>query len=109
MRSGVQSHLARGARRAAWATAGALLLGVGLAFLTGAAWLVLEALRGPAFAALVIGLVYAGAGLLAFGLGARRARCNLPPPPAEEQGERVFERMAVAFGEGFRAGKAMRR
>ncbi len=108
MRSGVQAHLARGARRAAWATAGALLLGVGLAFLTGAAWLVLEALRGPAFAALVIGLVYAGAGLLALGLGARRARCDLPPQ-AEGQGARVFEQMAVAFGEGFLAGKAMRR
>ena len=113
MFSAMQSHLARGARRAAWATAGGGLLAVGTAFLTVAAWLVLSETRDAQFAALVIGLFYVGVGLVALALGTKRtskppATAAAPLTPQDGQQD-VFERIAAAFGEGFQTGKAMKR
>ncbi|PTQ74924.1 phage holin family protein [Celeribacter persicus] len=105
----LQSHLARGARRAAWASAGALLLLVGAGFLTVTAWLVLSSLRDAQFAALVIGLFYVGAGLIALAMGARRPPPVTPRPDPCQMQQDLFERIAIAFSEGFQAGKAMRR
>ncbi|WP_066707612.1 hypothetical protein [Celeribacter ethanolicus] len=110
MLNAVHTRVARGARRAAWASVGLLLLLVGTGFLTVAAWLVLSALHGAQFAALVIGLLYVGAGLMALALATKR---QTPPTPlASPSGptqQDLFARIALAFGEGVQAGRSMRR
>jgi hypothetical protein len=74
--------LADAGRRAALGFGAAVLLLIGLAFLTVAAWLALAALRDPLFAALVIGLVYLGLGLILLAMAGRRAPPPPPPDPA---------------------------
>ncbi|MBU2935883.1 MULTISPECIES: phage holin family protein [Pacificibacter] len=108
----LQEKAAQGAKRAAWATMGTVLLCVGIAFLTTAAWMVLSTLQDTLFAALVIGFVYTGLGGIAVALG---ASSNRPPkksatplaPPARK--DDTFERMAAAFLTGFQSAKDYRR
>ncbi|SFR08702.1 hypothetical protein [Poseidonocella sedimentorum] len=121
MLEALQDKAAEGARRAAWAVVGSLLLAVGAGFLTVAAWMVLDAVRDAQFAALVIGLTYAGGGILALGFGAARTHRSRRPLGHGAQGPAhlrstpeapaadPFERMARAFAEGFQTGRAMRR
>lgn len=105
-----QRQLAQGARRAAWATAGTLLLTVGLAFLTAAAWMVLSTVKDAQFAALVIGCVYIGFGGIAVAIGVRSNRaCDPLPSPRPASPDDTFERMATAFFAGFQSAKEFRR
>ncbi|MBU2867785.1 phage holin family protein [Pacificibacter marinus] len=105
-----QRQLAQGARRAAWATAGTLMLVVGLAFLTSAAWMVLSALRDAQFAALVIGCVYVGFGGVAVAIGMVSNRVPDPQPLPRPAGpDDTLERMAAAFFTGFQSAKDFRR
>lgn len=105
-----QRQLAQGARRAAWATAGTLLLVVGIGFLTAAAWMVLSTLKDAQFAALVIGFVYVGLGGLVVAIGMTSNRApdirSLPHPVGPDD---TLERMAAAFFTGFQSAKDFRR
>ena len=79
MINALQEKAAQGAKRAAWATAGTVLLCVGVAFLTAAAWMVLSTLQDALFAALVIGFIYTGLGGI---VPPKKAQRLLRPLPA---------------------------
>lgn len=105
----IQTHLARGARRALWASVGMVLLLTGLGFLTASAWLVLSAMYGGKFAAMVIGFGYVGAGLIVLGLGAKRnnspSRCTDPARTPDS----LTEQILIAFSGGVQAGKDIKK
>lgn len=84
-----QRAIADAGRRAVLGLGAMLLLTVGLAFLTVAAFIALAALRDPLFAALVIGLAYLGLGLILMALAGRR-----PPAPPQPSPEELAERAA---------------
>ncbi|ARC89822.1 hypothetical protein [Rhodovulum sp. MB263] len=92
--------------RLALGTAGSLCAGVGCAFLTVAAWLVLSAGHGAVFAATVIGAVYLGAGLILWGLSLRPRQPRRVEAPADPYGP--FIHMAEGFAAGLEAGRAAR-
>lgn len=86
------------------------LLAVGLGALSVALWLVLEALRGAAFAWAVLGLIYLAAGLVTMAVAALlgRARRDAAPPAQVPLGI-TLATMAEAFVTGFAAGARLRR
>lgn len=104
----LQYKAAQGARRAALGAAGVTLIGVGTGFLTVAAWLVLSALRDAQFAALVIGLVYFGAGgiFVAMSMRPRIPSRSAHVPNVEPTTQ--AENIAAAFFRGFQTGKDFR-
>lgn len=86
------------------------LIALGFLALTAGLWLVLEALRGAAFAWAVVGLVYLGAGLLVLGAALVSGRRQPPPPPApESQLASVIAAMTEGFVAGMAAGRDLRR
>lgn len=100
---------ARTARRAGLLCGGAVLMIVGLAFLTVSLWLHLSLVYGAVFAATVLGTAYFGIGLLIIGIAAAGERrmppedhppvhVNKRPPPAD--GPAIVE----AFLYGMQAG-----
>lgn len=93
--------------RLALGTAGSLCAGVGAAFLTVAAWLVLSAGHGAVFAATVIGSAYLGAGLVLWALSLRPRQPERTAPPADPY--TPFIHMAEGFAAGLEAGRAARR
>ncbi|GGE20041.1 hypothetical protein GCM10011360_05960 [Primorskyibacter flagellatus] len=88
-------------RRAGFGLGGALLMVVGVGFLTAAAWLILSEARGAQFAALVIGFGYVGAGAVVMAVGTRRVP-HAPAPGITASG------LSAAFAQGFGAGVATR-
>ncbi|UYV38261.1 hypothetical protein N4R57_04005 [Rhodobacteraceae bacterium D3-12] len=80
MLSGIKQTAADAARKAGLLTGGLLCVGVGLAFLTAAAWIYLAATLDALAAASIIGGVYAGLGLILIGVasssGARNAQAR---------------------------------
>lgn len=104
----MQEKAARGARRAALGAAGLILAATGIAFLTAALFIVLSALRDPAFAALVVGLIHAGAGALLLALSRAKSHKPAAPPRPERQPEEPITVLASAFMKGFDSGKAVR-
>ena len=87
-------------RRAGFGLGGAVLMVIGAAFLTIAAWLALAEAQSPQFAALVLGCVYFGVGALVVALGTRRPRRVVPKSSASG--------LSAAFAQGFGAGAATR-
>lgn len=81
---GLDARLRRAARGAALGGVGALLVVVGGGFLLAAAWLALAALLDAVMASLLLGLVLAGAGLIAIGIVGRRPPDPAPPPETDE-------------------------
>jgi hypothetical protein len=71
MLASVKYAAAHAVRKAALLTVGLLLLGVGLAFLTAAMWIVLSAAFGTLVAAAVLGAAYCGLGLIVIVLGSQ--------------------------------------
>ncbi len=71
MLSQIKTSATKSLRRAGFISAGAILVSVGAAFLTVAAWLTLSSTFDALMAATVIGSVYFGAGLLVIGLNLR--------------------------------------
>ncbi|MBV7407777.1 hypothetical protein [Maritimibacter sp. DP1N21-5] len=105
------------ARRAAFSLAGALLLMVGLAFLTVAAWIGLVQATDTLTAALVIGGAYTGLALIAFAFAIRRPRvpmrdpyvaAAMATPPRHKSGLEEAGGIAAAFMSGLNAGSAAR-
>ncbi|WP_298493500.1 hypothetical protein [uncultured Maritimibacter sp.] len=110
-----KAHLA--ARKAAFGLVGVLLLTVGLTFLTTAAWIGLVQVADTLTAALVIGGVYTGFGLIALALAARRPRVPVRDPyvagamatgHATKSGLENVGGIAAAFMSGLNAGTAAR-
>lgn len=89
-------------RRAGFGLGGALLMAIGAGFLTVAAWIALAEVRDAQFAALVIGGVYFGLGLIVLALGSRRP--HVPPAAAPLS----MSGLSAAFAQGFGAGVATR-
>ncbi|WP_245964136.1 phage holin family protein [Roseovarius spongiae] len=91
--------------------AGGLLLIVGMAFLTVALWIFLAAAESALIAALVIGLLYVGLGLILFAVAsARRRRAERRAALAAAQTPKSSPLMQVAegFAIGMQAGRAAR-
>lgn len=106
---GIEHKIAETARKAGIMTASAALTIVGAAFLTTAAWIYLSAEHSSAFAAVVIGLIYLGAGVITLAYGLSR-----PPRPksvAEDSlGELTpMQLVLVSFLKGLDQGKKARR
>lgn len=70
----LKSAAADTVRRGAWIGGGGVALAVGLGFATLAGWLVLETMRGPLYAALVLCCVYLGLGFVMLAVGLRHKR-----------------------------------
>ncbi|MCR9127167.1 MAG: phage holin family protein [Rhodobacteraceae bacterium] len=81
----LKTEAARTARRAGLAGGGLLCVGAGAAFLTGAAWLLLDQLAGALVAATVIGAAYLGAGLILIGLASVRTAPSTHPHEARNR------------------------
>lgn len=79
---GIEHKVAGAARKAGLVTASAVLTCVGAAFLTVAAWIYLSTVHSTGFAALIIGLVYVGAGVVVMAMAVSRK----PSPPMPVQG-----------------------
>ena len=80
MFAGVKYAAASAARKAALMIAGLLLLGIGLAFLTAAMWMVLSMAYGTLTAAAVLGAVFCGIGLIVLALASSPRRRHVAPP-----------------------------
>lgn len=90
------------ARSIVLSSVGGLSLAVGLAFLTVAAWIFLTAVATPLTAALVIGGVYTGLGLIMMGLSS--ARSTEPAPVARTHAPSEAPPLMQAFLHGMQAG-----
>jgi len=67
----LRASLQRAGRRAAMMLAGALLLAVGVGFLTAAGWMLLSEAFGPLVAAAVLAGIYGGTGLILLAVAGR--------------------------------------
>lgn len=107
---GLKHKVAGAARKAGLITASAALTCVGAAFLTAAAWIYLSAAHSPSFAALIIGLVYLGAGAVVLAMALSRPA---PPPPPPQQdalgGLSPMQLVLVSFLQGLEQGQNAKR
>ncbi|MGO4909623.1 phage holin family protein [Pseudorhodobacter sp. W20_MBD10_FR17] len=101
---GLKHKVAGAARKAGLITASAALTCVGAAFLTAAAWIYLSAAHSPSFAALIIGLVYLGAGVVVLAMAVSRPP---PPPPPQDPlgGLSPMQLILVSFLRGLEQGQ----
>lgn len=89
-------------RRSALGLVGIVCLLVGLGFLTAALWQLLVLWNGPVAAALVLALIWIGAGLVLLAV----ARPPPPPPPLAHQ---PLAELVAALLDGIEAGVRSRR
>lgn len=108
-----QDAAARTGRQAAIGLGAAICLSVGLAFLTFASWLFLISVTTPLNAALIIGGVYSGAGLIMIGslsagdngtVSSSENQAQSSTPTDENMGPKIVE----AFMNGLQAGRRVR-
>lgn len=106
---GIEHKVAETARKAGLVTVSAVLTLVGAAFWTTAAWIYLSAEHSAVFAAVLIALVYSGAGLVLLAVAMSR------PHRAEFRerdplgGMSPMQLVAVSFLQGLDQGKKARR
>lgn len=115
----IQHQVEAKARRAALGLAGAMLLVIGIAFLTAAGWIALAIMADHLTAALIIGCVYVGLGLILFGVKhmQRRREITLAKQAAAARGAApagaglagMTPALISAFLDGFSAGAVSRR
>tara|TARA_R110002051_G_scaffold1008_1_gene4873 strand:- start:6866 stop:7204 length:339 start_codon:yes stop_codon:yes gene_type:complete len=108
---GVERKVAAVARKAALFSASALLATVGVAFLTGAAWLLLVELRSPLFAATVIGSVYVGLALVGLGIASSSSDRTVVPHDRTHDlnGLSPLQLVVVSFLQGIEQGARSKR
>lgn len=80
---GIERKLAKTAKRAGLLSGGLLLCTVGAAFFTVAVWCALLPFFGMAATALIVGAIYAGAGLICIGLGMGRDKQTRHTHPSD--------------------------
>lgn len=105
---GLELRLQRAARNLAAFSIAGILAGVGIAFLTVAAWITLAEMRSDSFAALVIGTGYVGAALIALAIGLRRRPRVVPaayPTAAPIAGLSPVQMVVVSFLQGLEQGR----
>ncbi|KIN65828.1 hypothetical protein Z945_875 [Sulfitobacter noctilucae] len=110
-----QRKASRTARKAAFGAGGAICIGIGLGFLTAAAWLFLITVTTSLNTALIIGGVYTGLGLILVGIASAGEAHEAPKskpqqaskPASHEPGAMVPELIA-AFTSGLAAGQKTR-
>lgn len=101
MLGSIERKATRVARGVALSLTGAICVAVGLGFLTVGGWIYLTAIEGTLFAAVVIGAIYVGLGLVLIGVtSARRA-----PSPAAQPNPQV-PALTEAFLVGLEAGRS---
>ena len=105
---GLERKLAQAGRKAASITASAVLILIGAAFLTVAAWIFLSVAQSALFAATVIGTFYVGLGLVILGLGVSR-----PPRRLQEEkplgGLSPLQLVTISFLQGLDQGRSAKR
>jgi len=106
MLEGLKTKAASTARRAGLLSGGLLAIAVGAAFLTAAAWIYLARVMDAQMAALVIGGVYAGLGLVMVGIASSDGARNAPSTQqrAAAQGAGEQPPLMQAFLQGMQAG-----
>ncbi|SNR25576.1 phage holin family protein [Puniceibacterium sediminis] len=107
----LRDYARRTSRAVAFSLAGAVFLSIGAAFLTFAAWLMLERWGGAIFAAQVVGSVYFASGLIFFAIASaqkRRVYRRPPPTPAAGAPDPVLQ-MIEGFLMGLAAGRGTSR
>jgi hypothetical protein len=106
---GFKHTVAGAARKAGLITASAALTCVGAVFLTTAAWIYLSTTHSPSFAALMIGLVYVGAGAVV--LAVALSRPHPAPPPQQDAlgGLSPMQLILVSFLQGLEQGQTAKR
>jgi hypothetical protein len=99
------------ARKGALYSASAILVFVGAAFLTVAAWLLLTELKSTLFAATVIGATYAGLGLIGFAIASASSQPPTTPKTPNDtlNGLSPMQLMVVTFLQGFERGAKAKR
>ncbi|WP_146590027.1 phage holin family protein [Puniceibacterium confluentis] len=102
----LRDYARRTSRAITFSAAGAVLVAIGLGFLTAAFWMMLAELRSAIFAAQVVGFLYTGAGLILFAV-ARAQRRLYRAPPAAPAAATVdpFMKMIEGFLIGLDAGR----
>ncbi|MGY9045985.1 hypothetical protein P775_17415 [Puniceibacterium antarcticum] len=109
----LRDYARRTSRAVAFSLAGALLLLVGVAFLTIAAWLTLERVGDSLLAAQVIGCVYVAGGLIFFAIASlQKRRVYRRPPPvagAPDPLLQMFEGFLMGMDAGRRSSRSRRR
>ena len=103
-----RAEAAQTAKSAAFGFAGSVLLCVGVGFWTAAAWMFLVTLTTVLNTAVILGAVYSGAGLIAFGLAAAKRHKSAKPSPAQEASQPTIESFLAAFVTGLTAGSKLR-
>lgn len=99
----------RSAKTAAISAGAAVALAVGLAFWTAAGWIFLLTLTTSLNAAIIIGALYTGAGLIGFAIASMRGSKTPPPQPAQPpKGAPTIESFITAFMTGVTAGSRTR-
>ena len=113
----VKQSAARAARKTALSVGALIALCVGIGFLTAAGWIHLSLAHGPLTAALVIGLIYVGIGLVLIAVAGSSAPETVDSPSAgahaaepDPETPNSLPPLAQAFVYGLNAGvKAKRR
>ncbi|MBT9386504.1 phage holin family protein [Pseudooceanicola sp. CBS1P-1] len=101
----------RAVRRAGYSIGAVILLVIGWGFLTVAAWLYLSTVKDAMFAALIIGCVYVGLGLILMFLASRSrpvpmAHPAAAPPPSAASFAGLASALMQGVGAGMAAGAA---
>lgn len=107
----VRRSVRRTARSVAFSGIAAILLLVGIAFLTTAGWMLIAASYGALFANAVIGGIFVGLGLifLAFSFSSPRPRHHHVPPAPVDPTAHMIAQLTEGFVTGMKAGRATRR
>ncbi len=103
--------LSRMVRRAGYSLGALILMSIGAGFLTVAGWIYLAQTHDTLFAALVIGCVYFGLGLILLALSSRTrpvpmAHHAAAPPPAAASMTGLIAALIQGVGAGVAAGAA---
>lgn len=101
------------AKKAGFSVVGGGLFLIGMAFLTSAAWIYLSDIRSSLFAALVIGGVYCGLGLIVIAVGMRErpvpdANPTATEPPVPPSTADLVAALVQGLSAGIAAGVAKR-
>lgn len=106
MMHGIERKVADAARKVGLVTASAVLTCVGAAFLTVAAWIYLSSIHSSGFAALILGCVYVGAGVIMLAVALSR---KPPPAPLQAQdglsGLSPMQLVVLSFMQGLEQGR----